>query len=114
MKKFCLIVLGCAILTAQEDNRTQLIRSITVRLISTRATAPKPIDFTDIAAAWKARQVKLRIEQPLDINSIETAKEAIREMYGKSGRVVKVDHRISQIPPRSLEVAFEVVEPCPE
>jgi hypothetical protein len=114
MRKFCLIVLGCALLTAQEHKQNPMVRSITVRLISARAMAPKSIDFTAITAAWKTRQVPLAVEQPLNVKSIETAKEVIREMYSKTGRVVKVDHRMSQIPPRSLEVAFEVVELCPE
>lgn len=112
MTKFCLIFLGCTLLTAQEQQPSPSVRSITVRLISTRAAALNPIDFDTIKTAWTNRQVPLTVEQQLDVTSIGTAKEVIRELYSNSGRAVKVDHRISQIAHRSVEVAFEVVELC--
>lgn len=63
MRKFCLIVFGCALLTAQELKQSPLVRSITVRLISTRALTPDPIDFTAITEAWKPGKSPSRLNE---------------------------------------------------
>jgi hypothetical protein len=114
--RLCLALMGCTLLTAQGQQWQQqpMVRSITMRLITTHTEASKPIALDAITSAWKNRQVKLAVEHPLDVASIEGAKEVIREMYSANGREVKVDHRINSIPPRSAEVSFEIIELCPE
>jgi hypothetical protein len=41
---------------------------------------------------------------------VDQAANVIRDMYGDARQKVRVEHAVKQIPPRSLEVAFEVIQ----
>jgi hypothetical protein len=56
--------------------------------------------------------VNLAVGNRLDAASLSDAKEVIREMYAERGHTVRVEHRVRQIPPRSVEVVFKVIELC--
>jgi hypothetical protein len=105
-------MIGFGLLPAQQQPSGPLVRSISVRAVSTTSQGLASIEFSDIAAAWKRRQVNLAVEKRLDLVSIETAEGVIREMYRDSGHSVRVEHNVTQIPPRGVEVAFQVIELC--
>jgi hypothetical protein len=108
----CWIIIGSGLLTAQHQQRIPSIRSISVKVVSTSAKGLTPIEFHAITAAWKSKQVDLAVEGRLDIASIDKAKEVIRDMYGSKRHAVRVEHSVNQIPPRGVEIAFQVVELC--
>ena len=107
----CLIILGSGLLTAQHRSSLS-IRSISIEFIPTSPVAVVPIQFKEIMAAWKNKRVNLEVENRLDLASIDRAKEVIREMYGSNGHPVRVEHRVNQVPPGGVEVAFQVVDLC--
>ncbi|MEJ7606603.1 MAG: hypothetical protein WKF37_10100 [Bryobacteraceae bacterium] len=83
-----------------------------MKVISTSVSGLAPIHFEAIAAAWKSSQVKLDVENRLDVAFVDRAKEVIRGLYAASGHSVRVEHTLNHISPRSVEVAFQVVELC--
>ncbi|MGO9258769.1 MAG: hypothetical protein ACLQU1_20980 [Bryobacteraceae bacterium] len=70
------------------------------------------IDFGAIAANWKSKGIDLAVGRSLDPAAIYKAADAIRDMYAGEGQKVRVEQTVTQIPPRSLGVAFEVIQLC--
>jgi hypothetical protein len=108
----CWVLLSVWALTAQQPPIPMPVRHIKVRLISTTSKGLTAIDFGAIAATWKSKGIDLAVERRLDPAAVEKAADAIRDMYADGGQKVRVEHTVTQIPPRSLEVAFEVIQLC--
>lgn len=100
------------LLTAQPGQSTPIVRSISVKAISSSPAGIPPIDFRAIAAAWERRQVNLAVERPLDLASVEKAKAVLTEVYREKGHAVRVEHDVHSMPPRAAEVSFQVIELC--
>lgn len=109
----CTIFLGSSRLMIFAQPRP-FVRHITITAVAsggpTRAFTP--IEFATIAAEWKRSQVPLELERPLDLAAVASAKAVISRLYAREGHSVGVEHVISNIEPRSLQVAFKVVELC--
>src|SRR5262249_23813459 len=108
MRMWVLGVFCAGILAAQQAG--PIVRSIRVQGIATSPKGLVRVAFTEIAAAWKVKGVNLAVESPLDVNALAPADEVIREVYAKRGQSVRVEHSVSPLPPRSVEVRFEVIE----
>ncbi len=106
------ILLGAGLLTAQQQHWTPTIRSITMKVISTSVPGLAPIKFEAISAAWRSNHVNLDVEKRLDLALIDKAKEVVLQLHAINGSTVRVEHVLNHIPPRSVEVAFQVVELC--
>jgi hypothetical protein len=65
-----------------------------------------------IVKALKSRGVNIALESRLDPAQLPAATAVVRDLYRESGRNVRVDHSVTQIPPRAAEIAFEVIELC--
>jgi hypothetical protein len=107
-----LTLISSGTLTAQPGPGSPKIRSITVSVLPTSPHGLAPIELEDIRAAWRRNQVNLAVETRLDAASVDSAKEVIREMYGRAGHAVRVEHSVNPIPPRSVQVEFQVIELC--
>lgn len=70
------------------------------------------VSFEAIAAAWKSKGINLAVEKRYDALAAGRAAGAIRDLYRERGREVRVKARTAPIPPKSLEVTFEVGELC--
>src|SRR5271169_6211338 len=109
----CLFLAGSGLLICQPRQLAPLIRSISVRPISTSQKGLAPIDFETIMTAWKSNQVDLAVERQLDGATIERAARVIREAYRKGGQTVRVEHTVTQASPRSsVALVFQVIELC--
>jgi hypothetical protein len=110
---FLLIAIACAgLLSAQQPQWSPTVRSITIKLTDKGRHGIPHVEFESIAASWRAAQINLAVETNLDTDSIGKAKAVLREIYRRRGHAVRVEHRVNQMPTRSVEVAFEVVEIC--
>lgn len=98
---FLAIVLSA--LWAQDLNRK--VRSIKFSSESLSSTA-----ISEIQDAWRKDNVRLEVENPFDIKSLKKAEDSIRAVYRTKGQKVKVTHEIAEIPPRSLEINFRIVQ----
>ncbi len=105
------ILIGTGLLTAQQEQPNPFVRSISVKVIPTSSKGIA-LDYEAIRAAWNSKRVNLEVETRLDVASIDRAEAVIREIYGRKGQVVKVEHRINQIAPTGVEVVLQVVELC--
>jgi len=110
---FCLFLAGFGLLSGQPQQFSPVIRSISVRPISTSQKGLAPIDFETIRTAWRSKHVDLTVEGKLDSSMIEKAERVIREMYKKDGQAVRVEHAVTQVSPSSsVALAFQVIELC--
>jgi hypothetical protein len=64
------------------------------------------------ASAWKSKGIDLAVERRYDPAAVEKAAHALRAMYGDEGQKVRVEYTVTDIPPRSLEVTFEIIQLC--
>ena len=108
----CWVLLSVAALTAQQPSIPISVRSITVRLVSTRSEPLHAIDFDAFAAAFKSHGIHLAVETRFDPAEVDKAADVIRDMYGHQGQKVRVEHTVAQRTPRGAEVAFEVIQLC--
>jgi hypothetical protein len=108
----CLILISAGLLSPQEQQSRPIVRAISIKVVATSPQGLTPIGFDAILSAWKSSQVNLSVEQRLDLASIDKAREIIRELYSKSGHAVRVEHSVNPMPPRSVEVVFQVIELC--
>jgi len=83
-----------------------------VKLVTTGSEPANPIGVDAIARALKSRRVSLAVEDRFDPAQLDKAGDVIRDLYGDTGRKVRVDYSVTHIPPRGVEVAFEVIELC--
>ena len=107
----CLVLLGAAALTAQQPP-LPIVRSIRFRPIATTGKGLPAIDLEAPAAAWKTRGIDLAVERRYNPAAVEKAAHVIRDMYGAQGQKVRVEYTVTEIPPHSLEVSFEIVQLC--
>jgi hypothetical protein len=56
--------------------------------------------------------VGLALDDRFDIARLQSAGDVIRDLYRDAGRKVRVEHSVTHMPPRSVEIAFDVVELC--
>jgi hypothetical protein len=104
---------SCAVaLPAQQSSWPMLVRSIRIKLVSTSKVPLKSVDMEVITGALKSKGIDLAVERRLDPSAVDKAAEMIREMYGDAGQKVRVEHTVTQMPPQSLEVAFDVIQLC--
>lgn len=109
----CSLFLCQGLFAQPVQEKSPAIRSIRVKAISGCKAEPfSPIAFEAIAAAWKAAKVNLSLETTLDSDSIGAAKGIIRQMYARTGRIVRVDHEINPTAPQGIEVYFQVLHLC--
>jgi hypothetical protein len=88
------------------------VRSIRVRLISTSSRPLADIPMGVFSATLKSKGINLAVERKFDGDAVDKAADVLRSMYKDAGQEVRVEHLVSQIPPQSLEVSFEVIQLC--
>lgn len=108
----CCFLLAAGVAAAQQVSTSPMIRSVSVRLIPSSRTGMNAIGFERIAAALKCQGIPLAVEGKFDAAAVEKAGNAIRDLYLAQGQKVRVEHSLTQLPPRSVEVRFEVVQLC--
>ena len=106
----CCVVFCAGALTAQQS-LPPVVRSIQVRLVPACETADD-VSFETIAAAWKSKGINLEVEKRYDAAAVGKAAEVIRDLYRERGHEVRVKPRTTPIPPKSLEVTFEIGGLC--
>lgn len=52
------------------------------------------------------------MERTYNPAAVEEASAAIREMYSEQGQQVRVEYKVTQMPPRSVGIEFEVIQLC--
>ena len=62
--------------------------------------------------AFKSRGVSLALEHRFDPAQLNGADDVIRDLYDDTGGKVRVEHSVTHLPPRGVEILFEVVELC--
>jgi outer membrane protein insertion porin family len=78
---------------------------------SIRYEGMKSATISDVLERFKERSVGLSVESRYDPTRVQRAVVVLRELLGERGRqYAKVDPQISQIPPSSIEVVFNVEE----
>lgn len=102
-----LIAIIFGVLSAQDLSRK--VRSIRVSP-DPKVKGLSSVSFPEIQSAWRKDDVKLALESPLDIGSLKKAEDSIQAIYRAKGQKVRVTHEIAEIPPRSLEINFRIVQ----
>ncbi len=78
---------------------------------SIRYEGMKSATISDVLERFKERSVGLSVESRYDPTRVQRAVVVLRELLGERGRqYAKVEPQISQIPPSSIEVVFNVEE----
>ena len=108
----CCFLLAAGMAAAQQVTPPLVIRSVSVRLIPSSSQGMNAIGFDRIAAALKRQGIPLAVEGKFDAAVVEKASDVIRDLYLEQGQKVSVEHSVAQLPPRSVEVRFEVVQLC--
>jgi hypothetical protein len=108
----CWIMLGVGALTAQQPSIPIPVRSIYVKLVSTNSEPLHAIGFDAIVEALRSKGIRLAVESRFDPAAVEKAADVIRDLYGDEEQKVRVEHTATQIPPRGVEVTFEVIQLC--
>lgn len=109
----CSILFAAGVMAAQRAPAPLPIRSISVKLVPTSNAAMNAIPFDAIAATWRNERIDLAVEHGFDAAAVDKASDAIRTMYAGLGHKVRVEHKVTRVSPRSLDVAFEVIQLCP-
>jgi len=72
----------------------------------------QPVKTEEILQRFKAKGVRLAVEQPLDSQELVVAQEVLEGLLAENGRPgARVKAEVSPIPPRSLKVTFTAVAP---
>jgi len=89
------------------------IRSIKIIPVPTsRAGLPDPGTKVQDALASVPLTVESKLDGPTLLSAIDKAEKSIQSVYKGLGKSVRVEHELEQIPPRSLELRFRVIELC--
>jgi hypothetical protein len=107
----CWLFLGIGITTAQQAS-SLTVRSIRFKLTSTNSKPLADLPKDAFVSAMKSNGIDLAVERKFDPVAVEKAAGILRKLYGDAGQEVRVEHTVSEIPPRSLEVSFEIVQLC--
>jgi len=104
-------LLGIGAITAQQAS-PRTVRSIRFRVISTNSKPLPGISMDEFAANMKSRGIDFAVERKFDPIAVEKAADVLRKLYSGAGQEVRVEHTVSAIPPRSVEVSFEIIQLC--
>jgi outer membrane protein assembly factor BamA len=98
------LILGAALLFAQPEVQTTVIRSI-------KYDNFKGVSSDEAAHRLKDRGIRVALEQFYEPQQVESARQALQELLDEKGRHgLEVKSEIKQIPPRSVEVTFRAVK----
>jgi len=112
LRAIVLMAVLAAAAAGQTEASRLTVRSIRVRLISTSSKPLVDIPPGVFAETLKRKDVDLAVESKFDASAVDQAAEVLRGLYRDAGQEVRVKHAVSQMPPHSLEVSFEVIQLC--
>ena len=107
----CSLLISLSVCFAQQTLPLS-IRSIRVKLVSPSLQPATPIGIDVITKALKRRGINLAIQERFDPGQLDKAGDVIRDLYGETGRKVRVERLVTQLWPKSVEVTFDVIELC--
>ena len=98
------LILGVALLFAQPEVQTTVIRSIKFEHF-------KGVTANEMMNRLKDRGVRLAVEQIYEPEQAASARHVLLELLEEKGRRgMEVTSTVRQIPPRSVEVTFKAVQ----
>jgi outer membrane protein assembly factor BamA len=98
------LIIGAALLFAQPEVQTTVIRSIKFENF-------KGVSTDDLVHRLKDRGIRVSVEQLYEPQQVESARQALQELMEEKGRTgMDVNSTVRQIPPRSVEVTFRAVK----
>src|ERR1700692_1697231 len=98
------LIVGAALLFAQPEVQTTVIRSIKFENF-------KGVSTDDLVHRLKDRGIRVSVEQLYEPQQVDSARQALQEMIEERGRTgMDVNSTVRQIPPRSVEVTFRAVK----
>jgi outer membrane protein assembly factor BamA len=98
------LIIGAALLFAQPEVQTTVIRSIKFENF-------KGISTDDLVHRLKDRGIRVSVEQLYEPQQVESARQALQELMEERGRRgMEVKSAVRQIPPRSVEVTFRAAK----
>ena len=101
-------------LELEDSDQGKIVRFVATerRVIrSIKYEGVKSASVSDILERFKERRVGLSVESRYDPTRVQRAVVVLRELLGERGRqYAEVQPQVSQIPPSSVEVIFNVVE----
>ena len=98
------LIIGAALLFAQPEVQTTVIRSIKFENF-------KGVSTDDMVHRLKDRGIRVSLEQLYEPQQVESARQALQELLEERGRRgMEVKSAVRQIPPRSVEVTFRVAK----
>ena len=112
LRLLCSFLLSLGVFLGQQTSTALTVRSIRVKLVSTSSQRTSPIGIEAIVKGLKSRGVGLALDDRFDPARLQSAGDVIRDLYRDTGRKVRVEHSVTHMPPRSVEIAFDVVELC--
>jgi hypothetical protein len=98
------LIIGAALLFAQAEVQTTLIRSIKFENF-------KGVSTDDAMHRLKDRGIRVSLEQFYEPQQVESARKALAELLDEKGRHgFEVTSTVRRIPPTSVEVTFKAVK----
>jgi len=98
------LILGAALLFAQPDVQTTVIRSLKFENF-------KGVSANEMMNRLKDRGVRLAVEQIYEPEQAASARKVLQELLEEKGRRgMEVTSNVRQVPPRSVEVTFKAVK----
>ncbi|MEP6536648.1 MAG: hypothetical protein ABJF23_15075 [Bryobacteraceae bacterium] len=109
----CSLLISLGSCLAQQAPVSLNVRSIRVNLTSPVTAQADPVPVATILKAFKNRGINLSLEERFDPATLDRARDTIRDVYREVGRQVRVDYATTHLPPRAVELVFNVIELCP-
>ena len=98
------LILGAALLLAQPEVQTTVIRSVKFENF-------KGVSTDDVIHRLKDRGVRVSVERLYEPEQVASARKVLQELLEEKGRRgMEVTSSVRQIPPRSVEVVFKAVQ----
>ena len=98
------LLIGAALLFAQAEAQTALIRSIKFENF-------KGVSQDEVLHRFKDRGIRVSLEQFYEPEQVESARKALTELLDEKGRHgFEVTSSVRRIPPASVEVTFKAVK----
>ena len=98
------LILGAALLFAQAEVQTQIIRSIKFENF-------KGVSSEEVIHRLKDRGIRVSVEQFYEPQQVESARKALAELLEEKGRHgMEVTSSIKHVPPASIELTFKAVK----
>ncbi len=99
-----IFILGAALLFAQSEVQTTVIRSVKFENF-------KGVSTDDVMHRLKDRGVRVSVEQLYEPEQVASARKVLQELLEEKGRRgMEVTSNVRQVPPRSVEVVFKAVQ----